>query len=119
MTHCIVKLGLPLLAALTVGCTTMGAGFGSTASEADPINFNGESSYSVPGAMASPLSDGNRYNGELFQITENSTFDGAGPRWSVRFPGWSDEDHWSVVPSPSVINHSAGPTVANALCAKW
>ena len=119
MTHCIVKLGLPLLAALTVGCTTMGAGFGSTASEADPINLNGESAYSVPGAMSSPLSDGNRYNGELFQITENSTFDGAGPRWSVRFPGWSDEDHWSVVPSPSVINHSAGPTVANALCAKW
>jgi hypothetical protein len=119
MTHFTVKLALPLLAALTAGCTTMAAGFGSTAPEADPINFSWESSYSVAASMSSPFSDDNHYNGQLFQVTKKSTFDGAGPLWSVRFPCWSDEDHWGAAPAPIVINRYSGPTVANAQCAAW
>ena len=40
MTHRMVKLGLPLLLALAAACTTMGTGFGSTASGADPVTFS-------------------------------------------------------------------------------
>jgi hypothetical protein len=32
MTHSFIKPGLPLRVALAAGCTTMGTGFGSTAS---------------------------------------------------------------------------------------
>ena len=119
MTRFTVKLWLPLLAALSAGCTTMGTGIDWTASEADPINFSWERSSSVPAAMSSPLSDESHYQGQLFQITKDSTFDEARPVWSVRFPGWSAEDRWGAASTRSVVNQYAEPTVANSQCAAW
>jgi hypothetical protein len=116
MAHFAAKLGLPLLAVLSVGCTTIGAEFGSTADDAVPINSNGEYSYAVPGAIPAPLSDDDHYRGQLFQITKDSTFNGAGPRWSVRLPGWSDEDRWSAAATQSAIIQ--GPTVEGSECAE-
>jgi hypothetical protein len=46
-----VKLGLPLLVVLATGCTTMGTGFGSTASGSNPVNFSWKSSDTVSGSM--------------------------------------------------------------------
>lgn len=40
MTHSTVKLRLPLLVALAAGCTTMGTGYGSTASGSNPVDFS-------------------------------------------------------------------------------
>ena len=93
MTRFTVRLGLPLVAALSVGCTTMGRGIGWTASDAEPIRFSWERSDSVPGAMSSPLPHDSPYNGQLFQISINSPSEGTEPLLSVGFPGWSDEDH--------------------------
>src|SRR5438094_551255 len=53
----IAKLGLPLLL-VAAGCTTMGAGTGSTPSGTDKVTFSWKSSDSVSGAMSASLSDG-------------------------------------------------------------
>ena len=119
MTHFAARLGLPLVAALSVGCTTMGAQFGSPASEPGPIEFNLQRSYAPAGAVSAPLSDDNHYKGQLFQITQDSTPDGAEPHWSVRFPGWSEGDRSGAAPTRSVINPNSGPTGADSQRAAW
>ena len=75
MVHPTVKLGLPLLLALAAGCTTMGTGFGSTASGKNPVNFSWKSSDSVSGSMNATLSDGKTFTGQFFQITSDTTVD--------------------------------------------
>jgi len=67
---------LPLvLTALVAGCTTMGTGFGSTASGQNPVNFNWQSSDNVSGTMNATLSDGKTFTGQYFQITTDTTID--------------------------------------------
>jgi hypothetical protein len=113
MRHSIVKLGLPLLAALAAGCTSMGTGVGSTASGADAVTFNWKSSDSVSGTMSATLSDGKTYSGQFFQITKDTTVNGVGPLWSGWAPGWGGWDNWEAVPSPSFITHYTGRVMAN------
>jgi hypothetical protein len=117
MTHSTsttLKLGLPLLVVLAAGCTTMGTGFGSTASGADPVNFSWKSSDSVSGTMDATLSDGKAYNGQFFQITKETRADSLGPLWVGwrghfgRYGGWNDWDG-----GPTFITHYSGRVVAN------
>ena len=61
MTHPTVKLGLPLLVVLAAGCTTMGTGYGSTASGTDPVNFSWKSSGDISGTMNATASGGISY----------------------------------------------------------
>jgi hypothetical protein len=107
MKHSIVKLGLPLLAAIAAGCTSMGTGVGSTPSGADPVSFSWKSSDSVSGTMTATLSDGKTYSGQFFQITKDTTVNSVGPLWS----GWSPG--WGAAPSTSFITHYSGRVVAN------
>jgi hypothetical protein len=118
MTHRTVKLGLPLLVALAAGCTTMGTGFGSTASGADPVTFSWKSSDSVSGTMSATLKDGQAYSGQFFQITKNTTVDNLGPLWTGWGPGWgggfggfADFGYWDA--GPSFVTHYSGKVVAN------
>lgn len=116
MTHSTVNLGLPLLAVLAAGCTTMGTGFGSTSSAATPIAFNWKSSDSVSGTMNATASDGKMYRGEFFQITKDTTVDNIGPLWSGWYAGWGRRDgwyYWDATPSPSFVTHYSGRVVAN------
>jgi hypothetical protein len=111
-----VKLGLPLLAVLAAGCTTMGTGFGSTATGANPVTFNWKSSDSVSGTMNATLSDGKTYSGQFFQITSNTTVDRLGPLWSGWYPGWGTWggwDYWDGIPSQGFVTHYSGKVVAN------
>jgi len=108
----IATLGLPLLL-VAAGCTTMGAGTGSTPSGTDPVNFSWKSSDSVSGTMSASLSDGTTYSGQFFQVTRDTTVDNLSPLWAGwgRGPwgyGWND---WGA--GPSFITHYTGRVVAN------
>src|SRR5882672_11246775 len=109
MTHRTVKLGLPLLLALAAGCTTMGTGFGSTASGADPVSFSWKSSDSVSGTMSATLADGKTYSGQFFQITKDTTVNSVQPLWSGWSPGWGmwggGWENWGAAPSTSFVTH--------------
>jgi hypothetical protein len=114
MKHSTVKLGLPLLVALAAGCTTMGTGFGSTASGTHPVNFSWKSSNDVSGSMNATLSDGKTFTGQFFQITSDTTADNLGPLWT----GWGgygvwggDWSYWDA--GPEFITHYSGKVVAN------
>jgi hypothetical protein len=111
--HPMVKLGLPLLAIVATGCTTMGTGFGSTASGKDPVNFSWKSTDGVSGTMNATVPDGVSYTGLFFQITSDTTVDNLGPLWAGWGPGlrrggweyWDDE--------PEFVTHYSGKVVAN------
>ena len=50
---------LPLL--FSAGCTTMGTGYGTTATGANPVHFNWKSSDDVSGTLYATLADGSVY----------------------------------------------------------
>jgi hypothetical protein len=64
MTHSIVKLGLPLLAALVTGCASMDTGSGPM--DASPVNFSLKSSDAVSGSMNATLPDDKPSGGQFF-----------------------------------------------------
>jgi hypothetical protein len=116
MKHLTAKLGLPLLVALAAGCTTMGTGFGSTATGTNPVNFSWKSTDGVSGSMSASLSDGKTYTGQFFQITSDTTVDNLGPLWT----GWGyggrgrwggDWGFWDA--GPEFVTHYSGRVVAN------
>jgi hypothetical protein len=113
MTHPIVKVGLPLLVVLATGCSTMGTGFGSTASGKDPVNFSWNSSGGVSGTMNATVPDGNSYKGQFFQITSDTTADNLGPLWGGWGPGWrrGGWEYWGA--GPEFLTHYTGKVVAN------
>jgi hypothetical protein len=107
-----VMVALPLLAVLAAGCTTMGTGFGSTATGANPVNFNWKSSDSVSGTMDATLSDGKTYSGKFFQITTDTTVDNLGPLWTGWGGGWrGDWGYWGT--GPQFVTHYSGRVLAN------
>jgi hypothetical protein len=102
---------LPLL--IAAGCTTMGTGFGSTATGTNPVHFNWKSFDGVSGTMYATLADGSVYAGSYFQITSNTTVDTLGPLWDGwgagwGFGGWDDWDTGS-----DFVTHYSGRVVAN------
>ena len=83
-----VKLMLPLLVAISAGCTTMGTGSGSTLSGGSATTFSWKSSDGVSGTMSATLSDGTVYNGQYFQVTQDTTVDSVAPLWDGWHSGW-------------------------------
>jgi hypothetical protein len=112
MRHSTAILALPLLAVLTTGCATSGAGAGATLSGADLVTFSWKSSDSVSGTMTATTPEGTAYTGRFFQVTRDTTVDSLGPLWTGRGRwgglGWDD---WSA--GPSFITHYTGKVVAN------
>src|ERR1700682_5552429 len=113
MTHPTVKLGLPLLIILATDCTTMGTGFGSTASGTDPVNFSWKSSGGVSGTMNASAPDGISYAGQFFQITRDTTVANLGPLWDGWGPGWRRGGWASWDAGPEFVTHYTGKVVAN------
>jgi hypothetical protein len=109
--HSIVRVLLPLL--LTAGCTTMGSGFGSTATGTNPVHFNWTSSDAVSGTLNATLADGSVYAGSYIQITSNTTVDTLEPLWVGWGPGWGfgGWDDWDT--GPDFVTHYSGRVVAN------
>jgi hypothetical protein len=111
MRHLIVKLGLPVVVALAAGCTTMGTGFGSTATGANPVNFSWKSSDSVSGTMSATLADGKTFSGQFFEITKDTTVDNLRPLWTGWRGGFGGFDYWDA--GPTFVTHYSGRVVAN------
>jgi hypothetical protein len=113
MTHPTVKLGLPLLVVLATGCTTMGTGFGSTASGKDPVNFSWKSSDGVSGTMDATAPNGISYTGQFLQVTSDTTVDSLGPMWTGWGPGWrrGGWEYWGD--DSEFVTHYSGKVVAN------
>ena len=102
---------LPLL--LGAGCTTMGTGYGTTATGTNPVHFNWKSSDDVSGILYATLSDGSVYTGTYFQITDNTSTDTLEPLWDGwdarwGYGGWA---YWDT--GPDFITHYSGRVVAN------
>jgi len=77
MGRSIVKLGLPLLAMLAAGCTSIGTGVGSTP-PARTCQLQLEEFGSGVRTMNATLSDGKIYSGQFFQITKDTTVNSVG-----------------------------------------
>jgi hypothetical protein len=112
-----MKWIMPGLAAIAVGCTTMGTGTGSTPSGGSPTFFSWKSSDGVSGTMSAMTPGGATYSGQYFQITKDTTVDSIGPLWSgwgVRGDrgGWAWR-YWGEDPTPDFITHYSGRVVAN------
>jgi hypothetical protein len=112
MTHSNIKVCLTLLVAMVAGCTTMGTGFGSTATGTNPVNFSWKSSDNVSGAMNATLSNGKTFTGKYFQITSNTTVESLGPLWA----GWGGRrggnwGYWDA--GPEFATQYSGRVVAN------
>lgn len=112
MRHAIVKGGLPLLLVLATGCTTMGTGFGSTASGKEPVNFSWKSTDGVSGTMTATAPDAS-YSGQFFQITSNTTADSLGPLWAGWGPGWRRGGWAYWGDDTDFVTHYSGKVVAN------
>src|SRR4051812_33286684 len=88
MKNATIRLGIPVLAVLGAGCTTMGPGFGTTATGTSAMTFNWKSSDAISGSMPATATDGKSYSGEFFQVTSETTVDNLGPLWAGWGPGW-------------------------------
>jgi len=102
---------LPLLFA--VGCTTMGSGFGSTATGTNPVHFNWKSSDDFSGTMYATLADGSVYAGSFFQVTSTTTVDTLEPLWDGWGTGWGfgGWEYWDT--GSDFVTHYSGRVVAN------
>jgi hypothetical protein len=108
-----VKLMLPLLVAISAGCTTMGTGSASTPSGGSPTTFSWKSSDGVSGTMSATVADGTVYSGQFFQVTQDTTVDGVAPLWDGWYSGWRGAAYWDAGPSTDFIRHYTGRVVAN------
>jgi hypothetical protein len=102
---------LPLV--VVAGCSTMGSGYGSTATGTNPVHFAWESSDNVSGTMYATLPDGSIYAGHYFEITTETTVDTLGPLWVGWGPRWrgGEWNYWGA--GPEFVTHYSGQVVAN------
>jgi hypothetical protein len=98
---------------LGTGCTTMGTGFGATASGSNPVHFRWQSTDDVSGRIYATLADGSVYTGRYFQVMTNTTADSLEPLWAGWGPdwGWGSWDYWNE--GPDFVTHYSGHVVAN------
>ena len=113
MKQAMMRVGLPLLIALSAGCTTTGTGFGSTPSGANHVSFNWTSSDPVSGSMTATESDGKTFSGQFFQITSDTTVDTLGPLWAGWGPGWRRGGWYDWNAGPEFVTRYSGRVVAN------
>ena len=105
---------LPLL--LSAGCTTMGTGYGTTATGTNPVHFDWKSADDVSGTLQATLADGSIYAGTYFQITDNTSADTLEPLWDGWGAGWGGEGFFcwpGVGISADVARTSACSTVGS------
>ena len=111
----LVLLGLSLL-----GCTTTGTGGGQLTgggAQAEPVTFNWTSTDGgLSGLMTAVLPDVS-YQGQFFQITEQTRAEVLTPLWTHWNRGWYDWPYWvgpmgPPYPTTQFITHYSGTVVA-------
>ena len=95
--------GASLIALAAAGCTTTGIGTGQVVGQNIGVNFSWTETGGTRGTMIAQLSNGEVYQGPMFQITSESVSD-YDPLWN----GWGP---WG--PSMETITHYSGQVLAN------
>jgi hypothetical protein len=103
-----------------VACTTTGTGGGQLAgsgAQSEPVAFSWTSKDGgLSGMMTAALPDVS-YQGEFFQITQQTRTEVLAPLWAYWNHGWYDWPYWGVPASPPYpatrfITHYTGKVVA-------
>ena len=102
-----------LVAALAAGCTTTGAGHGSSPGGDVRATFVWTAASTRGGTMTATLNTGAVYRGPFFQVTQETRIDELAPLWvgwgrRWRWRGW---DYWG--PQQSYMTHYTGKVLAN------
>lgn len=115
-----------LLAIAAAGCTTTGVGTGGTANGSLGATFTWTETGGTRGSMVAQLSNGQVFQGPMFQITQESTVSDYGPLWNgwgAGFGwgrgwggrrwgwGWGGWGPWG--PDEETITHYTGQVLAN------
>ena len=82
-----------LAAIAAAACTTSGVGFGQAATGNLGANFSWTETGGTRGTMVAQLSNGQVYQGPMFQITQEARVD-YGPLWNGWGPGWGWGGGW-------------------------
>ena len=96
-----------LLAIAVAGCTTTGVGTGATANGRLGATFTWTETGGTRGTMVAQLSNGQVFQGPMFQITQESRVTDYGPLWN----GWGGGGPWG--PDEETITHYTGQVLAN------
>lgn len=113
-----------LVAIAIAGCTTSGVGTGQSPTGNLGAMFTWTETGGTQGTMVAQLSNGQIYQGPMFQITSESRvtdfgslWDGWGPGWGWHRPwsrfgwGWGGWGPWG--PDEETITHYSGQVLAN------
>ena len=91
MTSKAIRIAAASLAALAIaGCTTTGIGTGQSANGALGATFTWTETGGTRGTMVAQLSNGQVFQGPMFQITQESRVMDYGPLWN----GWGGGFGW-------------------------
>ncbi len=101
-----------LAVAALASCTTSGVGTGEVRGAALSASFSWQGS-ATRGKMTATLTDGEMYQGQFFQVTQETTVDELGPLWvgwsgRARWHGWDD---WG--PNETFATKYTGKVLAN------
>ena len=126
MTAFPIKAAAASLAAIVIaGCTTTGVGYGQVAGSNLGATFTWTESGGTRGTMVAQLSNGQVYQGPMFQITSESVADydplwrgwgggfGWGHGWGGRRWGWGWGGWGPWGPDEETITHYSGQVLAN------
>ena len=122
-----IRIGILTLASAGIAaCTTTGFGTGQTNNGNVTANFSWTENAGTHGTMLANLSNGQTYQGQFFQITQESRVDDYGPLWNGWGPGygwgggwggrgwgygWGGWGAWG--PYNETITHYSGQVLAN------
>jgi len=124
MTARSIRMAAASLVAIAVaGCTTSGIGTGQAVGQNLGATFTWRETGGTQGMMVAQLSNGQVYQGPMFQITQETRVD-YGPLWSGWGPGfgwhrpwngwgygWGGWGPWG--PGPDTITQYSGQVLAN------
>lgn len=104
-----------LVTILAAACTTSGVGTGRSPTSTVGAAFTWTQSSSARGTMVANLTNGEVFQGPMFQITQESRITDFDPLWTGWGRGWRRGWHgWgSWGPSQETITHYTGQVLAN------
>ena len=114
MTSRSIRIAAASLAALAIaGCTTTGIGTGQSANGGIGATFTWRETGGTHGTMLAQLSNGQAFQGQFFQITQESRVYDYGPLWNGWGSGfgWGGWGPWG--PNDETITHYSGQVLAN------
>jgi hypothetical protein len=89
-----IRFAASLIAIAAAGCTTTGIGTGQSATGNIGATFTWTETGGTRGTMVASLTDGQLFQGQFFQVTQESRVTDYGPLWNGWGPGWGWHRPW-------------------------